>query len=145
MPRIGICILLILSVVVLPGRGMATNSGSIFHQMQMFTERGKVGADEQGPYLSAGELFTISVLPEIACFDRPAQSYILVERITIAEILDDTSGRGYSVVETEPGEFEDVSFVASEAGIMALFVMALPYQLATGYYETPLPEGTLGG
>lgn len=140
MPRIGVGLIILLVAVGLPGRGMAKSTASISRGTQMFDECENVCADEQGPWLTAGELFTISILPEISFFDSPLQSYTTAELISIAEILDDTSGKSRPVTEMEPGEFEEVSFAPSDSSIMVLFVMAPPYELMTGYYKMPLPK-----
>ena len=140
MPRIGVGLLILLVAVGLPGRGMAKSTVPNPRGTQMFDECGNLCADNQGPWLTAGELFTAGVLPEISCFDSPVQNYITVEWISIAEILDDTSGKSRLVVELDPGEFEEVSFAPSESSIMYLFVMAPPYELMIGYYDMPLPE-----
>lgn len=141
MPRIGVGLLILLVAVGLPGRGMAKSTApNPRGTTQMFDECENPCADNQGPWLTAGELFTAGVLPGISCFDSPVQSYITVEWISIAEILDDTSGKSRPAVELNPGEFEEVSFAPSESSIMDLFVMAPPYELMIGYCEMPLPE-----
>jgi hypothetical protein len=140
MPRIGVGLFILLVAVGLPGRGMAKSTASMSRGTQIFGEVDNLRADEQRPWLTAGELFTVDILPEISFFDSREQSYITVECIRIAEILDDAYGKSCPVIEMYPCEFEKVSFAPSESSIMYLFVMAPPYELMTGYYKMPLPK-----
>jgi len=139
MPRIEVGILILLVSVVLPGGGMAKDTASISQQTQMFSQVDNVCADKQAPYLTAGELFTVRALPEIACFDSPAQSYIQIEWISISEILDDTTGKSNHTIEMYPGDFEELCFALSEPSVTGLFLLVAPHRLGIGYYETPLP------
>ena len=138
MPRIGVGLIILLVAVGLPGRGIA-KSTAMSRGTQIFGEVDNLCADEQRPWLTAGELFTVDILPEISFFDSPVQSNITAECISIAEILDCTSGQSRPAVEPDQGEFEEVSFAPSELSIMDLFVMATPYELMIRYYEMPLP------
>jgi hypothetical protein len=143
MPRIGIGLLILLVAVVLPGRGMAKSTAESPCRTQMFSEFDDVCAEKQGPWLRPGELFTISVLPEISFSDSQEQRYIDVKCISLAEIFDDISGERRPVIERASGEFdEEVSFASSELSIIDLIVMAWPYELMIEYYEMPLPGGT---
>jgi len=140
MPGKRIGLLIILLAMVLPGLVRAKSTISITRGTQMFSEFDNVCADKQGLWLTAEDLFTISVLPEISCFDSLVQNYINVEGITLADILDDTPCQNCPVFEPAPGGFEEVSFAPSKFSITCLFVMATPYEPMTGYYEMPLPK-----
>jgi len=140
--RIGLLIIL-LSAIGLPALVRAKSATSMSHGTQMFSEFDNVCADKQGPWLRAEDLFIISVLPEISCFDSPEQSYINVEWISIAEILNDTSDKNSAAVEPNQGGFGEVSFAPSKFSIMALFVMASPCEFLVGHYEIPLAKAEM--
>jgi hypothetical protein len=141
MPRIGIGILLLLVSVVLPRGGMAKDTASISRQTQMFSDVDNVCSDKHAPFLTAGELFTVRLLPETACFDGPAQNCIRVECISITEILDNTTGKSNHAVEIYTCDFEQLSFELSESSMIVLFLLATPYGPGVVFYETPLPLG----
>ena len=143
MPGKRIGLLIVLSAMGLPSLAGAKSVTSMSHGTQIFSEFDNVCADKQGLWLRAEDLFIISVLPEISCFDSPEQSYINVEWIPIAEILNDTSDKNCAAVEPNQGEFGEISSAPSKFSIMALFVMASPCEFLVGHYEIPLAKAKM--
>jgi hypothetical protein len=145
MPGLRICILALLVAVAQPGRSIAGGTASISRQIQVFCGSGEATAEKRGPLLTPGDLFTANSLPEITCFDSPPKSRICVEWISIADILDDSTGENNMGVLMDTGEFEglgDVCFALPAPGRSSLFLLVAPYSLGIGYCKTPLPEGT---
>ena len=141
MPRIRIGTLMLLMVLV-PGRvGMAK---TIVPISQMYGEGREVRADEKTPLLTAGELFTIRILPEISYFDGPAQICIQIEWISIAEVLDEASNDSICLFEADVGGFEDLGYDFSESSVSVSFLLEA-YGLGIGCFEELLPQGATEG
>jgi len=139
MPRIGIGILILLVSVVLPRSGIAKTAAPI---SQMYGEGGDVCTDKKAPLLTAGELFTISILPEANCFDSPKQSYIQIEWISIAEVLDNATTDSGCLIEADAGGFEELSCDFSGSSMSGSFLLKA-YGLGIGCFEKPPPQGTV--
>ena len=139
MPRIGIGTLILLAALVLPRSGMAKTAAPI---SQMYGEGGDVCTDKKAPLLTAGELFTISILPEVSCFDSPKQSYIQIEWISIAEVLDNATTDSGRLVEADAGGFEELSCDFSESSMSGSFLLKA-YGLGIGCFEKLPPQGTV--
>jgi hypothetical protein len=132
---------MLLTVLVLGQGGMAKPAAPI---SQIYGEGGDVRADEKTPLLTAGELFTIRILPETGCFDGPAQNCIQIEWITITEILDEANNDSSCLFEADAGGLEDLSYDFSESSMSASFLLEV-YVLGIGCFETLLPQGTTEG
>jgi hypothetical protein len=143
MPRIGIGTLILLTVLVLGQSGMAKPAAPI---SQMYGEGGLVRADdEKMSLLTAGELFTIRVLPESGCFDGPAQNCIQIEWISIAEVLDEGNNDSSCLAEADAGGLEELHCDFSESSISGSFLLEV-YVLGIGCFETLPPQrATEGG
>jgi len=137
--RIGIGTLILLAALVLPRDGMAKTAAPI---SQMYGEGGDVCTDKDKKVLllTAGELFTISILSEANCFDSPKQSYIQIEWISIAEVLNNaTTDRG-RLVEADAGGFEELSCDFSGSSMSGSFLLKV-YGLGIGCFEKLPPQG----
>ncbi len=141
MPRIGIGTLMLLTVLVLGRVGMAKTVAPI---SQRYGEGGLVRADEKTPLLTAGELFTIHLLPEISYFDGPAQICIQIEWISIAEVLDEANNDSICLAEADAGGLEDLGYDFSESSMSDSFLLEA-YGLGIGCFEELLPQGTTEG
>lgn len=139
MPRIGIGTLILLAVLVLPRGGMAKTAAPI---SQMYGEGGEVCTDKKALLLTAGELFTISILPEASCFDSPKQSYIQIEWISIAEVLDNATTESGCLVEADAGGFEELSCDFSGSSMSGSFLLKA-YGLGIGCFEKLPPQRTV--
>lgn len=139
MPRIGIGTLILLAVLVLPRSGMAKTAAPI---SQMYGEGGEVCTDKKALLLTAGELFTISILPEASCFDSPKQSYIQIEWISIAEVLDNGTTDSGCLVEADAGGFEELSCDFSGSSMSGSFLLKA-YGLGIGCFKKLPPQGTV--
>jgi hypothetical protein len=129
-------------VLVLGQGGMAKTIAPI--PQKMYGEGGDVCADEKTPLLTAGELFTIRILPETGCFDGPAQNCIQIEWITITEILDDTNNDSVCLAEADAGGLEELVYDFSESSMSGSFLLEV-YVLGVGCFEMLPQEATEGG
>jgi hypothetical protein len=142
MPRIRIGTLILLTVLVLGPVGMAKTVAPI---SQMCGEGGLMRADKMS-LLTAGELFTIRVLPETGYFDGPPQNYIQIEWITIAEVLNEaiTDSICFADAEADVGGLEDLDYDFSESSMSGSFLLET-YRLGIGCFEMLLPHGVTEG
>ena len=74
--------LILLAALAVPRCGMAK---TVMPTSQMYDQSWDACAVKNVPLLTAGELFTIRVLPENDCFDSPEQTCIQTGWIGIAE------------------------------------------------------------
>ncbi len=132
---------MLLTVLVLGRVGMAKTTAPI---SQRYSEGGDVRADEKTPLLTAGELFTIRILPEISYFDGPAQNYIQIEWISITEVLDETNNDNICLAEADAGGLEELVYDFSESSRSGSFLLEV-YRLGIGYFEMLLPQGATEG
>ena len=129
---------MLLTVLVLGQVGIAKTVAPI--SQQQYGEGWDVRADEKMPLLTAGELFTIRVLPEIGCFDGPAQNCIQIEWITIAEVLNGATADSICLAEADAGGLEDLVYDFSESSMSSSFLVEM-YRLGIGCFEMLLPQG----
>lgn len=141
MPRIGVCTLILLAALVLPRGGMAKTASPI---SQMYGEGGQVCTDQKAAFLTAGELFTISILSEADCFDSPKQSLIQTEWISITAILDNATTDSGCLIEADGGGFEELSCDFSGSGMSGSFLLEA-YGFGIGCFKAPLPEWNVRG
>ena len=132
---------MVLTVLVLGQGVMAKTAAPI---SQMYGEGGLVRADEKMPLLTAGELFTISVLPETGCFDGPAQNCIQIEWISIAEVLDEANNDSSCLFDADADGLGDLDYDFSESSMSSSFLLEA-YVLGIGYFEELLPAGANEG
>jgi hypothetical protein len=144
MPRIRIGTLILLTVLVLGQGGMAKPAAPI--SQQQYGEGGLVRADEKikMPLLTAGELFTIRILPETGCFDGPAQNCIQFEWISIVEVLDKANNDSSCLFEADAGGLDDLGYDFSESSISVSFLLEA-YGLGIGCLEELLGQGATEG
>lgn len=143
MTRIQIAILTLLVALVVPPPAMAKTVASISRQPQAYRAF-DVCAENYNRSLTAADLFTISVLSDVTCFDAPPLRNIEVGWINLAEILDNTDSKSGWAIETTAGGYEDLSFAFSELTITGSFLLAL-HGLEVGYYEMLLTLQKLDG
>ncbi len=142
MPRIRIGTLMLLTVLVLGQGGMAKPAAPI--SQKMYGEGWDVCTDEKTPLLTAGELFTIRILPEANCFDGPTQNCIQIEWISIAEVLDEGNNDSICLAEADAGGLEELAYDFSESSISVSFLLEV-YVLGIGCFEMLPQETTEGG
>jgi hypothetical protein len=141
MPKIRIGTLILLTVLVLGSVGMAKTVAPI---SQMYGEGGYVRADKKVSLLTAGELFTIRVLPETGYFDGPPQNYIQIEWMTIAEVLNEAATDSICFAETDAGGLEVLDYDFSESSMSGSFLLEV-YRLGIGCFVELLPQGVTEG
>ena len=129
---------MLLTVLVLGPVGMAKTAMPI--SQQQYGEGWDVRADEKIPLLTAGELFTIRILPETGYFDGPAQNYIQIEWITIAEVLNEATTDSICLAEADASGLEDLGYDFSESSMSSSFLLEM-YRLGIGCFEMLLPQG----
>jgi hypothetical protein len=124
---------------------MAKTVAPISRQPQTYREF-DVCAEDYNRSLTAAELFTISVLSDVTCFDAPPLRNIEVGWISIAEILENTDSKSGWAIETTTGGCEELTFAFSELTITGSFLLSL-YDLQVACCETLLtlqkPDGSL--
>ena len=136
MTRTQIAILTLSVAVVLAPPAMAKTVAPISRQPQTYREFDPC-AEDYNRSLTAAELFTISVLSDVTCFDAPPLTNIEVGWITIAEMLDDTGVESGCGGETDAGGCEELTFAFSEPTINGSFLLAI-YDLQVACCETLL-------
>jgi len=143
MTRTQIAILTLSVAVVVAPPAMAKTTASISPRPQTYRAF-DVCTEDYNRSLTAAELFTISVLSDVTCFDAPPLTNIEVGWISIAEILDNTDSKSGWAIETTAGGYEELTFAFSELTITGSFLLAL-HGLEVGYYETLLTLQKLDG
>jgi hypothetical protein len=114
---------------------MAKAVAPISHQPQTYRAF-DVCAEDYKRSLTAAELFTISVLSDVICFDAPPPGYIEIGWLSLEEVSDNTSESSWAMGTADDGcEEEDLSFDFSEPAVNGWFLLAL-HGLEVGYYET---------
>ena len=136
MTRTQIAILTLLVALVVPPPAMAKTAASISPRPQTYRAF-DVCADDNNPSLTAADLFTISVLSDVTCFDAPPPTNIEVGWIGIADILDNTDSKSGWAIETTAGGREELTFAFSELTITGSFLLAI-YDLQVPCCETLL-------
>jgi hypothetical protein len=100
-------------------------------------------AVKNAPLLTAGELFTIRILPENKCFDSPEQTCIQTEWAGIADIAGILLGNSIACIDcfadVEVGISYELDCVFVESGASSSFLLDM-YAFGIGQFETPLPK-----
>ena len=135
-----ISLLILLATVVVPCQA-TSNISALMMQQDVSSELG-MSAKEHSPWLTVADLFAISVLPEITCFDGPPRSRIESEWINIADVLGNSNSQSGCAIEMISSDYEVAILDFPEPTITGSFSLAL-YGLEAQLLELLVPPAQM--